>query len=76
MVIGIPKVRFVTAVTAAGSVKFFASGVNFSKNTHFFVFLSLKLSKFSEIRGYKEVKSVNYWESVEVKSENITYYLK
>ena len=28
------EVRFVTAVTAAGSVKFLASGVNFSKNTH------------------------------------------
>ena len=33
-----PEVRFVTAVTAAGSVKFFASGVNFSKNTHFLCF--------------------------------------
>ena len=32
------EVRFVTAVTAAGSVKFFASGVNFSKNTHFLCF--------------------------------------
>ena len=45
------EVRFVTAVTAAGSVNFFASDVNFSKNTHFFVFLSLKLLKFSEIKG-------------------------
>ena len=43
------EVRFVTAVTAAGSVKFFASGVNFSKNT-FFLFSSLKLLKFSEIK--------------------------
>ena len=32
------EVRFVTAVTAAGSVNFFASGVNFSKNTHFLCF--------------------------------------
>ena len=32
------KVRFVTAVTAAGSVKIFVSGVNFSKNTHFLYF--------------------------------------
>ena len=49
------EVRFVTAVTAAGSVKFFASGVNFSKNTHFFVFFSLKLLKFSEIKGVKSL---------------------
>ena len=33
----------------------FASGVNFSKNTHFFVFLSLKLLKFSEIKGVKSL---------------------
>ena len=32
------EVRFVTAVTVAGSVKFFASGVNFSNNTHFLGF--------------------------------------
>ena len=49
------EVRFVTAVTAAGSVKIFVSGVNFSKNTHFFVFLSLKLLKFSEIKGVKSL---------------------
>ena len=49
------EVRFVTADTAAGSVNFFASGVNFSKNTHFFVFLSLKLLKFSEIKGVKSL---------------------
>ena len=55
MVIGIPKVRFVTAATAAGSVKFFASGVNFSKSTHLFVFLSLKLLKFSEIKGVRSL---------------------
>ena len=47
-----PEVRF---VTAAGSEKVFASGVNFSKNTHFFVFLSLKLLKFSEIKGVKSM---------------------
>ena len=47
------EVRFVTAVAAAGSVKFFASGVNFSKNTYFFVFLSLKLLKSSKIKGVK-----------------------
>ena len=34
------EVRFVTAVTAAGSVKFFASGVNVSKNTPFCVFIT------------------------------------
>ena len=34
-------------------------------------FVNCKLFK-----GYVEVKSVNYWESVEVKSEKITYYLK
>ena len=49
------EVRFVTAVTAAGSVNFFASGVNFSKNTHFFVFLSLKLLKISEIKGVESL---------------------
>ena len=27
-----PEVKFVNAVTAGGSVKFFASGVNFSRN--------------------------------------------
>jgi len=49
-----PEVRFVTAVTAAGSVKFIVSGVNFYKKT-FFVFLSLKLLKFSEIKGVKSL---------------------
>ena len=33
--------------------KFFASGVNFSIFIHFFVFLSPKLLKFSEIKGVK-----------------------
>ena len=48
-----PEVRFVPAVTAGGSVKFLASGVNFSIFTHFFVFLSLKLLKLGEIDGVK-----------------------
>ena len=46
-------------VTAAGSVKFFASGVNF-------VFLSLKLLKFSEIKGVKSLAwksgGVKFWQ--------------
>ena len=33
--------------------KIFASGVNFSIFTHFFVFLSPKLLKFGEIKGVK-----------------------
>ena len=37
------------------SLKFFARGVNFSKNTHFFVFLSLKMLKFNEIKGVKSL---------------------
>ena len=45
------EVRFVTAVTASGSVIFFASGVNFSLFTHFLVFLSPKLLKYGEIKG-------------------------
>ena len=57
-----PEVRF---VTAAGSVKFFASGVNFSKK-HFFSFLSLKLLKFSEIKGVKSLA----WKSGGVKFLN------
>ena len=60
------EVRFVTAVTVAGSVKFFASGVNFSKSTHLFVFLSLKLLKFSEIKGVKSLAwksgGVKFWQ--------------
>ena len=39
--------------------KNFASGVNFSKNTHFFVFLSLKLLKFSEIKGVKSLALIS-----------------
>ena len=49
----IPEVIFVTAVTASGSEIFFASGVNFSIFTHFFVFLSPKLLKLAEIDGVK-----------------------
>ena len=48
-----PELEFVNAVTACGSVKFFASGVNFSIFTHFFVFLSLKVLKLGEIDGVK-----------------------
>ena len=55
------EVRFVTAVTAGGSVKFLSSGVSFSIFTHFFVFLSPKLLKFSEIEGVKFLASgVNF----------------
>ena len=45
------EVRFVTAVTAGGSVKFFASSVNFSIFTHFLCFFLLKLLKLGEIDG-------------------------
>ena len=47
------EVEFVHPVSAGGSVKFFASGVNFSIFTHFFVFLSLKVLKLGEIGGVK-----------------------
>ena len=47
------EVRFVTAVTAAGSVKFFASGVNFSIFTHFVCFFLLILLKLGENAGVK-----------------------
>ena len=46
------KVIFVTAVTADGSVTFFANDANFSIS-HFFVFLSPKLLKFGTIKGVK-----------------------
>ena len=52
------EVRFVTAVTAAGSVNFFPSGVNLSKNTHFFVYIT----KAVEIQWNKGVKSLA-WKS-------------
>ena len=42
-------VEFVNAVTAGGSVKFVASGVNFSIFTHFLCFFLLKLLKLGEI---------------------------
>ena len=45
--------EFVNAVSAGGSVSFFASGINFSIFTHFSVFLSLKLLKLGEIDGVK-----------------------
>ena len=45
------EVEFVHAVTAGGSEIFFASGVNFSIFTHFFVFLSPKLLKYGGSKG-------------------------
>ena len=47
------EVRFVTAVTAGGSVNLFASGVNFSIFTHFLCLFLLKLLKLGEIDGVK-----------------------
>ena len=47
------EVRFDPAVTAGGSVKSLASGVNFSMFTHFLCFLLLKLLKLGEIDGVK-----------------------
>jgi hypothetical protein len=46
-------VKFFNAVTAGGSVKFFASGVNFSIFTHFLCFFPLKLLKLGEIDGVR-----------------------
>ena len=48
-----PEVEFVHPVSAGGSVKFFASGVNFSIFTHFLCFFLLKLLKLGEIDGVK-----------------------
>ena len=48
-----PEVEFVNAVTAGGSVKFVASGVNFSIVTHFLCFFLLKLLKLGEIDSVK-----------------------
>ena len=45
-----PEVRFVTAITAGGSVNLF---VNFSIFTFVFVFLSPKLLKCGKIKGVK-----------------------
>ena len=47
------EVEFVHPVSAGGSVKFLASGVNFSIFTHFLCFFVLKLLKLSEIDGVK-----------------------
>ena len=53
--------EFVHPVSAGGSVKFVASGVNFSIFTHFLVFLSPKLLKIGEIKGDKFLASgVNF----------------
>ena len=49
----VPEVEFVNAVSAGGSVKFFASGVNFSIFTHCLCFFLLKLLKLGEIDGVK-----------------------
>ena len=48
-----PEVEFVHAVSAGGSVKFVASGVNFSIFTNFLCFFLLKLLKLGEIDGVK-----------------------
>ena len=48
-----PEVEFVHAVSAGGSVKIFASGVNFSIFTHFLCFFLLKLLRLGEIDGVK-----------------------
>ena len=47
------EVEFVHAVSAGGSVKFFASGVNVSIFTHFLCFFLLKLLKLGEIDDVK-----------------------
>ena len=51
----IPKteVEFVHDVSAGGSVKFVASGVNFSIFTHFVCFFLLKMLKLGELDGVK-----------------------
>ena len=48
-----PEVEFVHPVSPGGSVKFVASGVNFSIFTHFLCFFLLKLLKLGEIDGVK-----------------------
>ena len=48
-----PEVEFVHPVSPGGSVKFLASGVNFSIFTHFLCFFLLKLLKLGEIDGVK-----------------------
>jgi len=47
------EVKFVHPVSPGGSVKFVASGVNFSIFTHFLCFFLLKLLKLDEIDGIK-----------------------
>ena len=47
------EVEFVHPVSAGGSVKFVASGVNFSIFTNFLCFFLLKLLKLGEIDGVK-----------------------
>ena len=47
------EVEFVHPVSAGGSVKFVASGVNFSIFTNFLCFFLLKLLKLGEIGGVK-----------------------
>ena len=48
-----PEVKFVHPVSPGGSVKFVASGVNFSIFTNFLCFFLLKLLKLGEIGGVK-----------------------
>ena len=47
------EVKFVHPVNPGGSVKFVASGVNFSIFTNFLCFFLLKLLKLGEIDGVK-----------------------
>ena len=47
------EVKFVHPVSPGGSVKFLASGVNFTIFTHFLCFFLLKLLKLGEIDGVK-----------------------
>ena len=47
------EVEFVHPVSPGGSVKFVASGINFSIFTHFLCFFLLKLLKLGEIDGVK-----------------------
>ena len=58
------EVKFVHPVSPGGSVKFVASGVNFSIFTNFLCFFLLKLLKLGEIGGVKFLKkygSVKFW---------------
>ena len=49
----VPEMKFVHPVSPGGSVKFVASGVNFSIFTNFLCFFLLKLLKLGEIDGVK-----------------------